>query len=502
MSAYRPKSAMEATVGQFMPKSAIPKDEPAPPDETFGENVEKKIGTMVRAANTAGTLGLSDRLSGALSQIPVVGKYLNTPVKDLVQGKVAPEMTYDEAVAKKKAQILQSAKDNPRLDFTTKAIVGSKLPFGNSIPSLAAQGAIQAGAESNEKDWGGILKDSGLGGLTSTVGAVVGNKIIPSMAKGVQDEVGPGIKAYLRNKAADSAVHAVGPPPAALRRMPLEQKREMGNTFLDEGLIKPFQGPAKIAAASADRLREYGPKVGQTMETADLGAESGSNAPYNWDSTIEKAQGAYDKMSLPSKDAARPFLDYIKNSAEPLESGFGTAHKLTSDLDSKINWNAQDKTTSRAQKAMVGALRGDVENQVEGELGPKVGADFIKNKRLFGAMKNATDWSKGTAAKEENAPAFNSNDYLAAMTLGGEGGGTVSDKLQKLLIGSAKSLYRTRGSSVTAPALRGLSNMDLASLLASPGVTQTEASTIRQLMADDENKSKVQSKLGEYFGGQ
>lgn len=407
-------------------------------------SAEPALKSFTQGALQGVTSGFADEGAGALTAF-------DKAARDIFKGRVSPadvqgfyenvKGNYKSARDKYREGFDKSKTDNPKTYVTGQfggaiaqsAIPGMQISPANGLLKVigqsAAQGALQGiGENENEENLGSdITKSALIGGASGAIGKRL-SKLTD--AKGLAESAG------------ENAAKALGYTKRFISKGGKDRAIEVGKTMLDEGVVKPFSNPDTMSEGVSDLISKTGNDIGQFLKKKGSGYDTKS-AIVALDNLRPRASdgdvligGAYDEINK--------LIDNAVNTARAHKKGvipFEEANGFKNLLQDIVNWKSTD-LESNVGKQIAGAVRGSIDDSLE-NLGKGIPdtvskeemAQFLKNKKVYGAAQEAQD-----AINDRLASGFNKGVGLTDTILlsGGMGGGALTNPVGTAAVYGAK----------------------------------------------------------------
>lgn len=315
---------------------------------------------------------------------------------------------------------------------------------------------------SEEKDAGGLLKDTGTG---MALGAAT-----QGLAEGGSRFFGE-LGEYFRGKAAKKAVEAVGGSGASskLKKMgySAEDLPQLGHDLLEADLVptglNPFRNPLEQTRQKAEALMSRaGKNVGQVLGEFDAARPFGplpkgiERADYI--RAASDAAGPLKGITAVEEDAAGKALklvDQINRQQELTPGSIEGLNRLKSKAYRSVNWRDEAPIAPELHRKAVSGLKESIENQVGEQMGPAALSRLKNANSDFGLGADAADLAEGALV---SGPRQNVMNKLGSMGLGALGGaamGNVSGAgLGALLVPQAWNVFSSRAPNIMATLAR------------------------------------------------
>lgn len=310
MDDWTPKGSTPLEDDDWKPKGSTPVDDNKlsvvkPATEDTGDWIARQAKEglagatdQARAAMSGMTYGLNDEAGAAISSIPVVGKYLNTPLWGKDAGKVPPEsQTYRQS-----QQELQALDEGAVARNPGSALIGgllapnplSKYKAATAGAKLVAEGlaggTLYGLGGSHATDAAGQADDALAGGAFGVGTAGVLGGLGELASKPVQT-----FGEWLLEKAGNRAAKAAGFIQKDLNKLPEGAGQDIGRTLLDKGLVKFGRTAEELAPGFKASKSASGRDIGDIMSQAD--AASGGTGREVRAQVAARAQADADKQA-------------------------------------------------------------------------------------------------------------------------------------------------------------------------------------------------------------
>lgn len=188
-------------------------------------------------------------------------------------------------------------------------------------------------------------------------------------------EVG-GVKTAIQNTAQNLAAKGVGLKGAILKRIGLDKAREVGQTMLDQGVIKPFSG----TEATLDRAKDVSAAAGKEIR-GGLKAMDDAGVPSMDPRAIAKKAydqlrpgrlgGAYNNQENIAREIRSTILAHAKDGKT-----FASAQELKETLQDLGKFhNMSDQLKSRMYRQASGIVRQAIEDSMDAASGSQIVTD-------------------------------------------------------------------------------------------------------------------------------
>lgn len=512
-----PKGAKKVTYepGPSLPKGAVrvgyegptpeeaatmPTPEPSRTERVleYLRNTPGRIAETATSANTipsamtGATLGALPRLSAAIDTVPAVVRWA---VGD--GANVGAE--YDRNLRRIKPLYDEAVEKEPVANFVGMA--ASPNPLSKSGAAGRVMGAAGAGALEQYMGTDGprALDAAGNGSLVAA-----GLQTAAEGAPGVLRPIAKG----LRNAAGEKAVQAVGARAGITDRLAQmgispDDVPELGNKFLDEGLVPSglgFSKPLEQTKKRAEALRQAaGQRVGAAIKQAD--ASGASFDPMAAQSSMRAKMNIANPLESENAGKANKLVDLVGDLAPQGEyaaaDSFAQANKMKSQAWNGADFRQDTKMSPELYRKAVGGLRDDIGRQVGAATSPDVEAGLAAANRQFGTASKAETLSGMALSRDVQKQQFSLPRAMITSAAGagvGAFGGPGGAGVGALLAPMATQALVSRGPNVAANAYRlGSKGAEgLAEQTVNPSMSVAAGSALQDFLTpmDDEERQK------------
>jgi hypothetical protein len=311
-----------------------------------------------RAFLHSATYGLSDEIGAGLSQIPVIGKYLNTPLSGPHAGEVPPDQTYRQAQQELEKEGNQAVSRNPgpaMLGSFAAPMPGGSISalgrVGNAAVKGFAGGALQGAGEAKP---GETLVDAAKGGL---VGGAVGGTLgyLGSLAS----KYGPEFADWLKEKAINAGRRVLTNGADSMsKRAPVAA--EAVEEALRSKAITPFGNNASTLEKLNQLTEDVGDQYGGIVDKLEAGGVQGPEARSVAQSLAGKLR--YEKknnLNQAVKDVYASNLNTLQTDVAPgLEGNLGLrqAENLKRSLQKQAKYGLFQETPGNEARQDVASM--------------------------------------------------------------------------------------------------------------------------------------------------
>lgn len=427
------------------------------------------------AAAQTGSLGFGDEMKGA-ADAAMGGDYRKSQQAAQKEAKAAQEKHPWSSVA----------------GALPSAIVGAPATLGGRLLGAGAMGLAGGVGNSDatlSQAPGEVAKDALVGGGTAL--AVQGGGEL--MSKG-----GSLLSQYLKQKVAPrwamKAAGLRGGIANAPQKLGLDTQAdldEMGRAVLDADLI-PFAGSKE---AVQDRALALQKMAGQTGGSQILKAEV-SGVPFDaqrsaWkaaEPTITADAFTRAKSSKPAKDFVKALLEEGTDNPGSYEA----ARKVKTAAADNVNWSAQPKGSAKLFRKSIGAMGGDLIDQVGEAAGPEAAAALRNANQQYGVASDVLSLAKDAGGREmsnRSAGLINTLSGLGGAGLGAAAGASPGEAaLLALIAGKGMDVATKRGPAAFA---RTLDKAAAPAVAGAARALPVAAMGSASLTSDEENRQKL-----------
>lgn len=208
----------------------------------------------------------------------------------------------------------------------------------------------------------------------------------------------------------------------------MEEARQLGRQFLDEGLIPPVGGAESVARRAESLQGQSGNVVGSHLTEADVAARGMPDFPVNGFSFSEGAEATRAPLLDPNRTSAveraaggKAFdlADQVQQQGAITPGSFVGANKVKSDAWRGANFSADPDLSATAYRKGVSGLRQNIEDQVSRVLGPEKAASLKEANRRYGVGADALKLAENASTRDAAKKGFGWPEILAALG-GGE----------------------------------------------------------------------------------
>lgn len=224
----------------------------------------------------------------------------------------------------------------------------------------------------------------------------------------------------------------------------MTEARALGRSFLDEDLI-PLVGSSEAVAERAHALENQA----GTSQQAVLQKAEMSGTPLDFKAAADRGRKGLAGETAVAEDLAggkaRDFLDSFEKQEAKTPGSYLAANKAKSDGWKTANFAADAPLTPQLHRKAVGAVRDDIERQVEAAIGPEEAAALRSANQKYGVAADALKLAENESQRRAGRKGFTVMDALAALG-GAAAGGTTG--------------HTAEGAALTAAGLLGLKGAD------------------------------------------
>lgn len=208
----------------------------------------------------------------------------------------------------------------------------------------------------------------------------------------------------------------------------MEEARELGRQFLDEGLIPPV-GSAEAVAARAEKLQgQSGNAVGSTLASADVTSKLGFDYPAFGDAArapiLDPSKTTAVARARSGK--AMELADLLDAQGADTPGSFVGANRAKSDAWKAANFDADPDLSAVNYRKAVSGARQNIEDQVERVLGPDAAADLAEANRRYGVGADALKLAENAGTRDAAKKGLGMPEILALTTGAGTGAGSMA----------------------------------------------------------------------------
>lgn len=190
---------------------------------------------------------------------------------------------------------------------------------------------------------------------------------------------------------------------------------ELGQSVIDEGLIKYGDDVADIAKNSEKALKESGGRIGAIYNKADeiTSITSDDIKRLNndfLDEASERLSGTVD-----GKQVAQKLDDILSTLSENKNPTFSELRKLRASIDDQINYSKATQDLPKYQDELL-HLRNKVQELVKkkiGDVNPSLGKELSKENKRFSNIAEITKIAKDKMAREESNAAMGLRERIS-----------------------------------------------------------------------------------------
>ncbi len=461
------------------PDAAVELEQPVAPAEpsrleqlaSYIKNTPGRIAETATSINTVpsfvmgATLNAFPRLSAAVETAPAVLRKLAGNSEDIGQ-------TYDDALRRIQPLYTEAAKKEPVMNVV--GAVATPNPFSKlTLPGRLAGAALTNGAQNyfgaNPDDSQAQRKSGEVGALSGTL-VQGGAELLPPVFRGAA-------KMY-RNAAGERAVQAVGARAGITDRLAKmgilpEDVPDLGNRFLDEGLVpsglNPLKNPLEQTKKAAEALKQTsGNQIGDILKQADAPIPVGQGETagllraerFNYPAAQKAAAAPLSGISASAERAAgkaRNFVEDVGAQGGITPGSFQGANQLKSDAYRNVNWLSEAPMAEELNRKSVSGLRGDIERQVGATLGDDARTSLKDANSRYGLGADAAALSGRALSRDVQKQQFSLPRTMIAAAGGaglGSFGGPGGAGAGSLIAPMVTNAIATRGPNVAAHADR------------------------------------------------
>lgn len=287
-------------------------------------------------------------------------------------------------------------------------------------------------------------------------------------------EVG-GVKAAVQKTAQGLAAKGVGLKGSILKRIGLDKARQVGQTMMDEGVIKPLSGTEATLGRAKDVAAKSGEAIGEGLAAFDEAGVKSFNArklalKVYKDIRPEYSGGAYNSLHDSSREVANTILAHSEGSGKITFDSAQTLKETLGEMGNfkNVNPSPKEKMYRKAFHSVKTAIEGAMENaagtEVVTEGGPSiVGTDLLPKddkvvgevstispdvlqryqhgKKVYGAAETATEGLTGRLNAEASSGPSLRGTIIAA---GAASQGHLTPALEALGLWEVGSRYGAR----------------------------------------------------------
>jgi hypothetical protein len=274
----------------------------------------------------------------------------------------------------------------------------------------------------------------------------------------------------LRNAAGTKAVQSMGTRAGITDRLAKmgispEDVPELGNRFLDEGLVPsglnpltaPIDGAAKRTAALK---RAAGDRVGSAISKAD--ASGASFDPLAAQASMRSKMDLSNPLEAANASKATGLVEQVGELAPQGEyaaaNSFAQANRMKSQAWEGADFRTDPKIAAKQYKRAVGGFRDSIAEQVEGATSPEVAASLRQGNSQYGLASKADDLLGNAASRDLQKQPFGPMKHAVAAAMGGGGVmATGAGGISAAIAPYVTEAIVTRGPAIAAHSYRGAS---------------------------------------------
>jgi hypothetical protein len=221
----------------------------------------------------------------------------------------------------------------------------------------------------------------------------------------------------------------------------LERAKEVGQTMVDQGIIKPFSNAEEMASEVAKLKDTSGKAVGDFLESNgvkfnpqsivdNLNAIRPKDAAGNllkggnWDIINNRIDNAVETVMAHAKDTTKikvgkGGLVGLEKAKELMPINFQDANKIKGVLQDTTNWDGRE-IKDVADKMIAGTVKNSVDSALNDAAvssgNQEEMAQFLKNKKLYSHAQTAEDYIHNRLSSEYGNKTIGLTDWIAAIS--------------------------------------------------------------------------------------
>jgi hypothetical protein len=376
----------------------------------FGDNVDEELqakGFTVENSPDKSYVERRDQYINDLNQLSAENP------KSALAGNIAGAITggigTGGAIAKAVGSVTKVASGYKRLGDAAKA--GAVVGFGRNpgdtegevSPLQLKERALNAAQDAAT----GLLVQGGLEGIKKAGEGIKG--------------AGKNLESWSQRK----ALKAAGAEKTQFKKQILNKSdKRLGQSVLDNELIKPGDDVRDIAKNAESALKKSGEKIGEVYKKADdvasLGKGEIKNIADEYSSeAAERLQGTVDGDQVAEK--LQKVIDTI-----PENATFGQLRKWRASIDDQINFSKANQDLPKYQEELL-ALRNKVQERIAEKIGkshPELKKTLLRENKRFSELSEVKKLADQKSAGVEANTGFGIREGFGA-TLGGMAGSAV-----------------------------------------------------------------------------
>lgn len=201
----------------------------------------------------------------------------------------------------------------------------------------------------------------------------------------------------------------------------MNEARQLGRQFLDEGLIPPV-GSAESVAKRAQKLEgQAGNSIGAQLAVGQM------NGPLSYDRVVKAAAdplqvapGKSTAVADLASGKARDFVDAMERQGQATPGNWAEANRAKSDAWKSARFDDQAPMAAVLHRKSVGAARNNIEDQLR-EVNPAAADALHQANERFGVAADAQKLAEAASRRDAAKKGFGMPEILA-MTGAGAGG--------------------------------------------------------------------------------
>jgi hypothetical protein len=218
----------------------------------------------------------------------------------------------------------------------------------------------------------------------------------------------------------------------------MEQARELGQEFLDKGLIPPV-GSSEAVAKRAQKLQDNANNaVGATLNHAELNSGMGFDYPEAANAMRQRVTNPTDNTAtaIRRSDEALKLAQDMEDQGKLTPGSFVGANKQKSDSWKGVNFSANPELDAVQTRKAVSGARQSIEDQVARTLGPKAAQDLHNANQNWGTAEDALKLAANESTRRAARKGITVGDVLPLLA-GSTAGGAMGHSTEGLLTGLA-----------------------------------------------------------------
>lgn len=430
------EAAFDSAAGEPGHAGHKPSADPAAGQPTGPITPRGTVWDATKSAANAAALGAGPVIAGgmgALANAATQG-FHDKPTSDLAAYRSVRDDTAKDLASAENTELGQAA--------AVPGMLATPLPF-KALPKGAGFGAhaIQAGkvggtlgtihgaatskgdaTKMDMDEWGRLLGDALKGGAAGAAGGAAMSPVVRGLNRNVSE---PALNSVAETQALRAAGLRGGIKNSIKKDLGLsnmDEARELGRKFLDEGLIPPI-GSSEAVAGRAEKLANMAGNAKSSV------LSEGDVVAGNFD-FAKGAKAARDRLGAESRVArdlsgkkANDFADAFEAQGVETPGSFVAADKAKSDAWRSASFADDAPMAAQLYRKAVGATRDDIERQIGAALGPDKAATLNRANKQYGVAADAMKLAENASTRDAAKKGFGMPEILAMTTGAGAAGG-------------------------------------------------------------------------------